>query len=263
MYTARMTVHDALAEGRLTDAIALQEAAVGAAPGDPAARRLLVDLLAFAGRLDDAEPQLDALRSDEPDWAEAERNLRRLFRAERRRCDSREPRIRPEPAAKHASRRWLAIKAIRNAKPDDAIRCIDAADAVSPEIRGFINGQEFVGLRDADDRFGSVLEAFLGGEYFWFAWESLRKVTLAPAAVLLDQLYRPATIAMRDGTEFAVHLPMVYPRSHTVDGVFALGSETDHVCPDGGPTRCVGAKLLLIGDEDEVPLAECRMIELR
>lgn len=259
-----MTVLEALAEGRLTDAIAFQEAAVAAAPADPAARRLLVDLLAFAGRLDDACSHLDSIHSDEPDWPEVERNLRRLFRAERRRSEEdRPPQIRPEPAPKHASRRWLAMKAIRKARPDDAIRCIDAADKVSPEIRGFLDGQEFAGLRDADDRFGSVLEAFLGGEYLWFAWESLRKVAITSATVMLDQLYRPAVVTLKDGAAIAVHLPMVYPRSHRGDDAFALGTETDHICPDGGPTRCVGGKMLLIGDEDEVPLAECRMIEVR
>ncbi len=259
-----MTVHEALADGRLTDAIAYQEAAVAVTPTDPATRRLLVDLLAFAGRLDEASLHLSSIQSDEPDWPEVERNLQRLFRAERRRSeDNRPPQIRPEPAPKHASRRWLAMKAIRKARPDDAIRCIDAADMVSPEIRGFLDGQEFAGLRDADDRFGSVLEAFLGGEYLWFAWELLRKVTIAPAAVLLDQLYRPAVVTLKVGTAIAVHLPMVYPRSHSVDDAFALGTETDHICPDGGPTRCVGGKMLLIGDEAEIPLAECRMIEVR
>ena len=49
------------------------------------------------------------------------------------------------------------------------MKCIDAADEVSPESWwGFLDGQEFEGLRDADDRFGSILEVFLGGEYFWF-----------------------------------------------------------------------------------------------
>ena len=61
-----MTVHDMLAEGRLADAVALQEAAVGAAPADPGARRLLIDLLAFAGRLDDALEHLDRIDTDEP-----------------------------------------------------------------------------------------------------------------------------------------------------------------------------------------------------
>jgi type VI secretion system protein ImpE len=45
--------------------------------------------------------------------------------------------------------------------------------------------------------------------------------------------------------------------------VFALGTETDHVCPDNGPTRCIGGKLLLVGEEDEVPLSDCRFIEVR
>jgi type VI secretion system protein ImpE len=259
-----MTVHDALADGRLADAISLQEADIAAAPTDPAARRLLVDLLAFAGRLDDARTHLANIHSDEPEWHDVERSVLRLFRAETRRSvELRQPQIRPEPAPRHATRRWLAMKAIRRGKPDDAVKCIDAADSVSPEIRGFLDGQEFVGLRDADDRFGSVLEAFLGGEYFWFTWESIRKLTISPPAVLLDQLYRPAMLSLKDGALLLVHLPMVYPRSHQADNAFALGFETDHVCPDGGPSRCVGGKLLLIGDEDEIPLTNCRMIEIR
>jgi type VI secretion system protein ImpE len=130
-------------------------------------------------------------------------------------------------------------------------------------VRGFIDGREFDGLRDADDRFGSVLEAFRGGEYLWVPWESLRKAVLAPAAVLLDQLYRPATLTLRDGAALEVHLPLVYPASYRAEGEFALGVETDHVCPDNGPTRCVGGKLLLVGEDEEVMLSECRFIEVR
>ncbi len=51
-----------------------------------------------------------------------------------------------------------------------------------------------------------------------------------------------------------VHLPLVYPASYRAEGTFALGSETDHICPDNGPTRCIGGKLLLVGEEDEVKL---------
>lgn len=259
-----MTPHEALAEGRLDEAVALQEAAVASDLHDPAARRLLVDLLAFAGRFDEALEHLARIHSDAPEWPEVERSLHRLFRAERRRSvEGGKPTIRPEPVPKHAARRWLAMKAIRQARPADAVRAIDAADAVSPPLRGFVNGMEFEGLRDADERFASVLEAFLGGEYFWFAWEAVRKLTLAPPVVLLDQLDRPATVTLKDGTEHAVHLPLVYPGSHRVGDVFALGMETDYVCPDGGPTRCIGGKLLLVGEEADFPLAECRMIELK
>ena len=259
-----MTVHDMLAEGRLADAVALQEAAVGAAPADPAARRLLIDLLAFAGRLDDALEHLDRIDTDEPAWPEVARGLHRLFRSERlRTVEGRDPTITPDPPPEHATRRWLAVKALRRARPDAAVKAVDAADAASPVVRGFIDGREFEGLRDADDRYGSVLEAFRGGEYLWVPWEAMRKVVLAPAAALLDQLYRPATITFRDGTTAAVHLPLVYPASYRAEGAFALGTETDHVCPDNGPTRCVGGKLLLVGEDDEVMLSDCRIIEVR
>jgi type VI secretion system protein ImpE len=259
-----MTVHDMLAEGRLADAVARQEAAVASAPADPVARRLLVDLLAFAGRLDDALEHLAKIDSDEPEWPEAERGLHRQFRSERlRTVEGREPTITPDPPPRHATRRWQGVKLLRQARPNEAMKSIDAADALSPHLSGFIDGREFDGLRDADDRFASVLEAFRGGEYLWVPWEALRKVTLTPAAALLDQLYRPATLTFRDGTTAEVHLPLVYPASYRAEGVFALGTQTDHVCPDNGPTRCVGGKLLLAGDDEEVMLADCRMIEVR
>src|SRR6266545_3925249 len=120
-----MTVHDMLAEGRLADAVAFQEAAVEAAPADPAARRLLIDLLAFAGRLDDALEHLGRIDSDEPDWPEVARSLHRLFRSERlRTLEGREPTITPDPPPKHATRRWQAVKALRRARPDDAVRAV-------------------------------------------------------------------------------------------------------------------------------------------
>ena len=155
------------------------------------------------------------------------------------------------------------MKLLRQARPADAVKAIDAADAASPALRGFIDGREFDGLRDADDRFGSVLEAFRGGEYLWVPWEALRKVVLAPAAALLDRLYRPATLTFRDGTTTEVHLPLVYPTSYRGEAAFALGNETEHICPDNGPTRCVGGKLLLVGEDDEVKLSGCRIIEVR
>jgi type VI secretion system protein ImpE len=259
-----MTPHDALAEGRLADAIAIQEAVVLAASSDLAARRLLIDLLAFAGRPDDALQHLAEISTHAPECSDLAEDLSKLFRAEQLRSKkSRRPRIHPQQQPKHATRRWLALKNLRQNRPDQALHCIDAADSVAPEVWGFIDGQEFEGLRDADDCFASILEAFQDGEYLWFAWEAVRKVKLAPAEVLVDQLYRPAMLTMKDNSTFAVHLPLVYPGSHGVDESFTLGTLTDHICPDGGPTRCVGGKLLLVGDDAEVPLRECRMIEIR
>ncbi len=259
-----MTVHDLLANGQLAEAVTLQESAVATTPDDPAARRLLFDLLTFTGRLDDALHHLAQLHSDEPEWAEVERGLHRLLRSERlRSVEHHDATIVPDPPPEHTTRRLKAMKLLRRAQPEAALRAMDAADESAPRLRGFIDGREFDGVRGADDRFGTVLEVFRGGEYLWVPWESLRKIVLAPASVLLDQLYRPATLTLRDDRSFEVHLPLVYPASYRTEGEFALGMETDHICPDNGPTRCVGAKLLLVGEDDEVMLSECRMIEVR
>src|SRR5204862_205205 len=107
-------------------------------------------------------------------------------------------------------------------------------------------------------------EDLLGPDEFLEGQKNVKKLlnTNEPV-ILLDQLLRPAAIIMKDGHELAVHLPLIYPESHTAESVFALGMETDHICPDNGPTRCIGGKLLLVGDGAEVRLAECRMIEVR
>jgi type VI secretion system protein ImpE len=253
-----VTPHEALAEGRLAEALALQQEIVAADPHEPAARRLLIDLLAFAGRIGDALDQLGRDRDAAPEW----RAVESVLKADRARSlEGREPEI--VPRVEHAVERWRAIESLRSGNPDEAVDHIDGADALTPHVRGFLDGREFEGLHDADERFASVLEAFCGGDYIWFAWEALRKVTLAPPMALLDQLYRPATLSLKDGREFQGHLPLVYPGSYGVDDVFALGTESDHICPDGGPMRCIGGKLLLVGDGVEAPLAECRMIEIR
>ncbi len=258
-----MTAHDAFAAGRLRDAIELQETAVAESPEDAAARLFLVELLAFAGRLDEARSHLAVIDSDDPAWPASARSFRNLIRAETRRSVRiRRPVILPEPIPRHAKARWLAMKALRESRPEDAVRWVDRADALSPTVTGFIDGREFDELRDADDRYASVLEAFVEGDYIWFPWEAIRRVKLGRARYTLDRLFRPAEVRLKDGNDFAVHLPLVYPGSHAADDEFALGLETDRVCPDDGPIRCIGGKLLLAGEE-EVPLAECRMIEVR
>lgn len=258
-----MTPHEAFAAGRLAEAVAVQEAAVADRPDDPAARLFLVELLAFAGRLDEARSHLAVIDSDDPAWPASARAFRRLLRAERRRSVRiRRPTFLPEPVPRHAKARWLAVKRLRDGQPEEAVRWVDRADALAPEVRGFLDGQEFDGLRDADDRFASVLEAVVGADPVWFPWEAVRRVKLHPARYTLDRLFRPAEVRLTDGTDLAVHLPLVYPGSHAADGVFAVGLETDRVCPDAGPIRCVGGKLLLV-EAAEVPLADIRMIELR
>jgi type VI secretion system protein ImpE len=256
-----MTARDALNEGQLFDAITLQEAALSSRPADPTARLFLVELLTLASRYHEARDHLLAIQTDAEDWPASRRSFRRLIRCASRRERGARPTLPDTPPA-HVRRRWKACKAIRRVDTKSASEWVDAADAVAPHLMGHIDGREFDGLRDADDRFSSVLEVFAGGEYSWVPWEQVRRLVIQPGRHVLDRALRPARLLLTNGIESDVLLPLVYPSSTAAGDEFALGLETDHVATDDGPVQCVGAKLLLAGEE-EIPLGECRQIDLR
>jgi type VI secretion system protein ImpE len=256
-----MSALDALRDGRLADALTLQEAAVRDRPDDPAARLFLVELLTLAGRHHDAWTELSQVDSDDPGWPAARRGFRRLIRCGRRRERAAKPAFVPARPV-HAGYRWRAWRALRWNDVEAAVGLIDRADAAALPLRGHVDGREFDGLRDADDRFASVLEVVAGRDYAWVPWEHVRRLTLRPEKHALDRAFRPARLRLADGAELNVDVPLVYPGSHEYGDVFAVGLETDRVSPDGGPVRCAGAKLLFAGDE-ELPLGECRQLDVR
>ena len=254
-----MTPQTALAEGRLTDAMELQLAAVAIRPTDPAARLFLFELQLLANRFRDAWESLNAIESPDPAWPKSRQWYRRLVRAACDRYRGRPPEFIAE-VPRHAARRSRAIRAIRRNEAADALLWIDRADHRSPHLLGHVDGREFDGLRDADDRFASVLEAFVGAAYFWLPFEQIHRLTVSVAKGIAENAYRPARIRLSDGAEFSAVLPLVYPGS--VDDVHSLGMETDHVNPDGGPMRCVGSKLLLLGEE-ELSLGDIRQLDVK
>lgn len=254
-----MTPQIALAEGRLTDALKLQATLLASFPLDPVALLFRFEMLVLANQFREACSTLNAIDIPNPTWPKLRRWYRRLVRAAN-------DRHRGRPAAflgeipSHAKCRRRAIRAIRRGDPADASRWIDRADHRSPHLLGHVDGREFDGLRDGDDRFASVLEAFVGATSVWIPFEQIRRVTVPVAEGLVETAYRPARIRLVDGREVSAVLPLVYPGS--VEEVHVLGLETDHVNPDGGPVRCVGAKLLLVGEE-ELPLGEIRQLDVK
>ncbi len=251
-----MTPQTALAEGRLADALELQLAAVAERPYDPAARLFLVELQLLANRFREAWASLNAIESPDPAWPKSRQWYRRLVRAANDRHGGRPAEFIAE-VPRHAASRRRAIRAIRRNEPAVALQWIDRADHRSPHLLGHVDGREFDGLRDADDRFASVLEAFVGAAYVWLPFEQMRRMTVPAAKGIVDNAYRPARIRLTDGAEFSAVLPLVYPGS--LEDVHLLGMESDHVNPDGGPVRCVGAKVLLLGEEE---LSLCEICQL-
>jgi type VI secretion system protein ImpE len=257
-----MTPQDALSAGRLADAVALQESTVRDRPDEPAARLFLFELYTLAGRLTDARDQLKAILSHDPNWPASRSGFQRLLRSEHCRRRSKKPVFLADPPV-HAQRRWKAVRALREGDTDTAATWIDRADAVSPcpYLTGHVDGREFEGLRDTDDRFASVLEVYLGGEYTWVPLEHVQRLTLDPPVAVLDAAVRPAHLALVGRSELRVLVPLVYPCSEEAGDEFALGREVDWPEAPGGLACGVGARVMMVGDE-ELPLGECRQIDI-
>ena len=255
-----MTAKDALADGRLTDAIALQQHAVEVDPS-PSARLFLFELLVLGGLLHIARGELAVITSDDPTWPATRHRFSQLLRA----LHQRNLRHRPAfllPPPKHARRRWNAARAGELGDDARGVMWADRADAVTPEVRGFVDGREFVGLRDGDDRLASVWEVFVGPRYAWVPFEQTRAVVLAPAAGVIDIAYRPAELRLIDGRRLNVILPLVYPMSTECGDEYALGEAIDWASEGNGPACAFGAKVYFVGEE-ELLLSQIRMIEFR
>ncbi len=257
-----MSVQEALADGELAKAVRLQTRAVAADP-TAAGQLQLAELHLVAGEWRAAWDTLAAIASDDPAWPASRRSWRDLVRAAKRR-DARRRSLHPLSVdlPPHAKHRIRLASLLENDRRRLASRYADAADEASPELHGHADGQEFVGLRDMDDRFASVLEVFFGKAYVVVPLERLDRIRLLPVVGVADTVYRQAELRSTDGEIWPCVLPLVYPRSHAAGGEFALGYETD--CPDESALSvvAVGARVWYFG-ENEGLLSECRQIDLR
>ena len=252
---------DALSEGRLTDAVKEQTSVVAADP-TPSARLFLFELLVLADQLAEARSQLDAISSDDPSWPGSRQRFHHLLRAIRRRnLLRRRPEFLSDPPT-HAKRRWNAARAVEAGDVYRGMRWVDHADTATPEVRGFVDGREFAGLRDGDERFASVFEVFIGGRYCWVPFEQVRAVVLSDTTGVIEMVYRPAEVRLSDGRAVAVTLPLVYPLSAEGGDEFALGEAVDWTTENVGPVCAFGAKVYFAGEE-EIAMSNVRMLEIR
>ena len=129
-------------------------------------------------------------------------------------------------------------------------------------MAGFVDGREFRGLRDSDDRFAGHFELFFGPRPTWVAFEQVRSLRLEKAENLLDVAFRPATLTLADAARLGAIVPLLYPGSGREGDELALGQLVDWTSADSGLVCGLGAKVLTFGDE-ELAIESCTMIELR
>lgn len=248
-------------EGKLREAIEAQVLEVKAKPADHGKRMFLYELLVFAGELDRAKRQIEAVRYDDPHIALAVTEYRQLLDSETARRRVFEEGVVPElvgsTASEHVALRIEAVDLLRQGQAAEAARLLDQAnDAVTP-FRGMLNGQPVSMLRDADDLFAGVLEVMSRGRYFWVPIEQVVSIATNPPRFPRDLVYLPARMGIGDRTS-EVYLPLLYPGTYRhADDTVRLGRMTDWTSTENGPVLGVGPHLL-IADEEPLGLVEWR-----
>ncbi len=252
----------ALDDGRLAEALQLQKIAVELDPFDSPARLFLFELQVLTGDIPAAAQQLKLVESESPRWPASKRLFRDTLRAEARRGPKlRRPEFLQDPP-RHVRCRWNTARCHARGQSELASRWLDRADEFTPELTGFVDGREFTGLRDSDDRFASIFEVFLGRQYVWIPFEDVRSLRLQPAEHLLDLAFRPARITLIDSTVHTVIMPLLYPGSAQESDELALGQLVDWTSADSGLVCGLGTRVLTFGEE-ELALESCTMIEMR
>jgi type VI secretion system protein ImpE len=250
--------------GKLSEAIDAQLKEVKAKPADHGQRLFLFELLAFAGDLDRAQRQIEAINYNQMELDAAVLAYRRLLDSERARrrlfSESLVPRFfgdQPE----HVHLRLEAVNRLRENRPAEAAELLTKAASVTPEAKGQINGKPFSSLRDCDDLFSGVLEVMAQGGYYWVPLEQIDAISINAPKTPRDLLWLNARLEM---TESAgnVHLPTLYAGSHEhADDQVKLGRMTDWKSSENAPTLGVGVKTYL-ADDDAVTILEWRQLEI-
>jgi type VI secretion system protein ImpE len=255
-----MSASELYKAGRLAEAVAAQTQEVRANPADHARRLFLFELLAFAGDLERARRQIDALQYDDPELQAAVVQYRQLLDSEQARRDFVTKGKPPQflmPPPDHVRLRLEAVNQLRGSDPAKAAQWVEHADGIIGNVAGSLNGTPFANLRDADGILGPVLEVFAQGGYYWVPLAQVESVRMNPPRFPRDLLYVPARLETETQSG-EVFLPALYAGSHAhPDDEVKLGRKTDWVSEEGGPVRGVGLRTFLAGDEP-VTLLEWR-----
>jgi type VI secretion system protein ImpE len=128
---------------------------------------------------------------------------------------------------------WLAllIESLLRAGTGEAKMAEDLrarAFEEAPGSAGFIDGQAFEWIADADMRLGPVLEAYVNGRYYWVPFERLNQIKFEPPEDLRDYVWLPAHLQFENGGETLALVPSRYEGSElSSDGAVQLGRKTE------------------------------------
>ncbi len=249
-----MNAKDHYEAGRLSEAVAAAVEEVKRHPADVNRRGLLAELLCFAGEMERADLQLDAMGHQDPQVMMGIAMFRQLIRAEQARQQFFSEGRLPEFLDKPDDRLQLHLEAsirVREGHDQEAAELLARAEQQRPKVQGASSDQPFDDLRDLDDLTASFFEVLTStGKYYWIPIERVERIEFRAPVRPRDLLWRRAHMAVRGGPDGEVFLPVLYAGSQNdADDRLRLGRSTDWRGGEGVPVRGVGQRMFLVGDE--------------
>lgn len=260
------TWEEALRDGDLTGALELVKARIRANPNDGELRLVLVHLAVLAGDWDSALKQIKLygeLATDEQRELLVMTVTSLIGSEEQRRAvlaGDREPVMFADPLP-WAGDLIQMHRHLRAGEYEAAVRCRDRVAELAEPVPGNIDGKRFPWLGDTDGRFCAVLEAVIGGTYYWLPVQRILHITLAEPRGLRDLIWQPVNFRFINGGESPGFIPVRYPGSEKNSNpelVLSRGTVWDEVAP--GIVFATGQRVFTDGEND-YPILDVRRIE--
>jgi type VI secretion system protein ImpE len=133
----------------------------------------------------------------------------------------------------------------------------------APTSPGWINGEPFEWIADADPRMGPVLEIVVHGRYYWLPFHQVREIVIDEPSDLRDMVWTAAHLVLTNEGTVVGLIPTRYPDSHSSeDGRVRLARRTEWV--DKGSDLFLGfGQRILATDSDEYPILEVRSVTMQ
>jgi type VI secretion system protein ImpE len=260
-----VNINDLLEAGKLAEAITAATDAVRQQPTDPGRRVVLAELLCFTGALERADNHLDAVAHDDPAVMAGIQAVRHLIRGEQARQEfftaGRVPSFRSRPEGALRALLEASVR-LREGAAEEAVRMLEGVEAQRVQVSGTCKGKAFHDFRDLDDMTCCVIEIITSrGDYYWIPIEQIDALEFQAPTRLRDLLWRRTHMTVRDGPDAEVFLPVLYPgAAQEQDEQLRLGRATDWRGGGTTPTRGVGQRTFLVGDE-AIPILELESVE--
>jgi len=258
-----MTAQECLAAGKPDDALVELQNEIRATPEDTRLRIFLFQLHCVLGNWNKALTQLQVIAGIDPDTMLLAQVFQAVINCEALRRGVFDGKVTPmifgEPlewvglmlkASEHISRGELAAAAELRSQAFEA----------APATAGTLDGKPFAWIADADSRLGPMLELILGGKYYWVPFARIRRIAMPAPSDLRDLVWVPAQFVWTNGGEASGHIPTRYVRSEEADGGLRLARKTEW--KELAEETYIGlGQRLLVTDEGEHPLLQCRVID--